>query len=86
MVDFISLRHDKVGPLPPAPPQGAGEIQTMLRRVNEQVGFGRLSVADGAKQFVAKRRPSWPRLTQRRLTTRPTRRTGSACPSIMTLL
>jgi pectin-derived oligosaccharide transport system substrate-binding protein len=23
-----------------------------LRRVNEQVGFGKLSVADGAKQFV----------------------------------
>ena len=30
-----------------------GEIQTVLRRVNEQIGFGRLSVADGAKQFIA---------------------------------
>ena len=35
------------------PPQGAGEIQVLLRRVNEQVGFGRLSDAEGAKQFVA---------------------------------
>ena len=25
----------------------------VLRRVNEQIGFGRLSVADGAKQFIA---------------------------------
>jgi multiple sugar transport system substrate-binding protein len=39
--------------LPPPPPRGAGEIQSVLRRVNEQVGFGRLTPADGAKQFVA---------------------------------
>ena len=53
MADYITLISDKVGPLPPPPPRGAGEIQTVLRRVNEQVGFGRLSPADGAKQFVA---------------------------------
>jgi multiple sugar transport system substrate-binding protein len=52
MVDYISLISDKVGPLPPPPPRGAGEIQSVLRRVNEQVGFGRLTPADGAKQFV----------------------------------
>ena len=32
---------------------GAGEVATLLRRVNEQVGFGRLSPAEGAKQFIA---------------------------------
>ncbi|MCG2630977.1 ABC transporter substrate-binding protein [Bradyrhizobium sp. WYCCWR 13023] len=53
MVDYISLISDKVGPLPPPPPRGAGEVQSVLRRVNEQVGFGRLTPADGAKQFVA---------------------------------
>ena len=53
MVEYISLISDKVGPLPPPPPRGAGEIQAVLRRVNEQVGFGRLTPADGAKQFVA---------------------------------
>ena len=53
MVDYISLISDKVGALPPPPPRGAGEIQSVLRRVNEQVGFGRLTPADGAKQFVA---------------------------------
>jgi multiple sugar transport system substrate-binding protein len=53
MADYITLIGDKVGALPPPPPHGAGEIATLLRRVNEQVGFGKLSPADGAKQFVA---------------------------------
>ena len=30
---------------PPAPPRGACEIQILLQRVNEQVGFGRLTPA-----------------------------------------
>ncbi len=50
---YVSFIADKVGPLPAPPPGGAGEIQTVLRRVNEQVGFGKLTVADGAKQFVS---------------------------------
>ncbi|MFI5011117.1 MAG: ABC transporter substrate-binding protein [Hyphomicrobiales bacterium] len=50
--DYISLISDKVGPLPLPPPRGAGEIATVLLRVNEQVGFGKLSPADGAKQLV----------------------------------
>ena len=49
---YVSFIGDKVGSIPPPPPSGAGEVQTLLRRVNEQVGFGKLSVADGAKQFV----------------------------------
>ena len=53
VVDFISHVTPKVGPIPPAPPKGAGEIQTMLRRISEQVGFGRLSSADGGKQYVS---------------------------------
>jgi multiple sugar transport system substrate-binding protein len=52
MADYITLISDKVGPLPPPPPNGAGEVATLLRRVNEQVGFGRLSPAEGAKQFI----------------------------------
>jgi multiple sugar transport system substrate-binding protein len=50
--DYISFMSERVAALPPPPPRGAGEIATTLRRVNEQVGFGRLSPADGAKQFV----------------------------------
>jgi multiple sugar transport system substrate-binding protein len=53
MADYITLISDKVGPLPPPPPNGAGEVATLLRRVNEQVGFGRLSPAEGARQFIA---------------------------------
>ena len=50
---YVAFVSDKVSPLPVPPPQGAGEIQTLLRRVNEQIGFGRLPVPDGAKQFMA---------------------------------
>jgi multiple sugar transport system substrate-binding protein len=53
MASYVAFVSDKVSDLPAPPPQGAGEIQTVLRRVNEQIGFGRLSVADGAKQFIA---------------------------------
>jgi multiple sugar transport system substrate-binding protein len=52
MAQFVAFISDKVGPLPAPPPAGAGEIQSVLRRVNEQIGFGRQSPADGAKQFV----------------------------------
>ena len=52
MADYITLISDKVAPLPPPPPHGAGEIATLLRRVNEQIGFGKLPPADGAKQFI----------------------------------
>ena len=52
MVQYVAFISDKVGPLPAPPPAGAGEIQSVLRRVNEQIGFGRQSPAEGAKQFV----------------------------------
>ena len=51
MSQYITFISDKVGDLPPPPPQGAGEIQSVLRRVNEQVGFGKLSETEAAKQF-----------------------------------
>jgi multiple sugar transport system substrate-binding protein len=50
-VGYISDITDKVGPLPPPPPKGAGEVQAILRKHNEQVGFGKLSVKDAAKSF-----------------------------------
>jgi pectin-derived oligosaccharide transport system substrate-binding protein len=52
MADYVSFITDKVGPLPPPPPAGAGEIYLLLRRINEQIGFGRMSTAEGAKQFM----------------------------------
>jgi multiple sugar transport system substrate-binding protein len=55
-VTYVSLITDKVGPLPPPPPNGAGEISQVLRRVNEEVGFGRLTAAAAGKQFVTEAR------------------------------
>lgn len=52
MADYVAAMSPRVGPLPQTPPGGAGEIQVLLRRVNEQIGFERLSVADGSKLFV----------------------------------
>jgi multiple sugar transport system substrate-binding protein len=52
-VAYISEITDKVSPLPPPPPKGAGEGQTILRKFNEQVGFGKLSVKDAAKAMHA---------------------------------
>ncbi|MFO1146890.1 MAG: ABC transporter substrate-binding protein [Alsobacter sp.] len=53
MVDYISFVSDKVGALPPPPPKGAGEIAFLLKRVNEEVGFGKSKPAEGGKTFVA---------------------------------
>ena len=52
MVDYISFVSDKVGALPPPPPKGAGEIQFVLKRVNEEVGFGKTKVTDSGKVLV----------------------------------
>ena len=43
---------DKVGALPPPPPKGAGEIALLLTRVNEQVGFAKVTAPEGGKQFA----------------------------------
>ncbi len=38
-------------PLPTSPPKGAGEIETLLRRVADSVAFAKQSVSEGAAQF-----------------------------------
>jgi multiple sugar transport system substrate-binding protein len=50
-LDYIAFITDKVGPLPPSAPKGAGEIAFLQKRVNELISFEQASVADGAKQF-----------------------------------
>ena len=52
-VDYIADVTPKVGPLPPPPPKGAGEIAFLLRRTNEEVGFGKAKAADAGKKFAA---------------------------------
>ncbi|MCA0422039.1 MAG: ABC transporter substrate-binding protein [Proteobacteria bacterium] len=51
-VDYIASVTSKVGPLPPPPPKGAGEIAFLLRRTNEEVGFGRIKPAEAGKKFL----------------------------------
>lgn len=52
IVDYIARLTPHVGPLPPPPPNGAGENQMLIKKVGEEVGFGRLSPEDGAAKFV----------------------------------
>lgn len=53
VVAYVADVSPKVGPIPPAPPQGAGEVMILLNRINEQVGFGRTPVGEAAKQYVS---------------------------------
>jgi multiple sugar transport system substrate-binding protein len=51
MIDYLATVADNVSPLPPPPPNGAGEIEQMLLRMYPELTFERLSVADAASQF-----------------------------------
>jgi len=51
-ITYITLVAERVGPLPAPPPNGAGEVAQTLRRINEEVGFGRLAPAAAGKQLV----------------------------------
>lgn len=51
-IRFIEDLGDAAGPLPPPPPNGAGEIDTTLIRISQQVAFGQQSSAEGAEEFV----------------------------------
>ncbi|MEV6159828.1 extracellular solute-binding protein [Nonomuraea sp. NPDC052129] len=49
---YIESLSDKVGPLPPPQPLGAGELHNkVLMNINQQVGFGKLSIAEGVSRF-----------------------------------
>ena len=52
-VDFIDGLGDLAGPLPPPPPAGAGEIDKAMIDVGQQVAFGQLTSAEGAKHLVS---------------------------------
>ena len=52
MSGYIAEIADKVSPLPPPPPRGAGEVLTLLMRTNETVGFKRATPIAAGAQFV----------------------------------
>ncbi|MDQ0456433.1 ABC transporter substrate-binding protein [Rhizobium paknamense] len=52
VVAYIDRLTPKVGALPPPPPNGAGENQFMLKKIAEEVAFGKTKPEDGAAKFV----------------------------------
>jgi multiple sugar transport system substrate-binding protein len=56
-IDYIALMADRVSPLPPPPPAGAGEIeQQLLRRTYESISVGGARVPEAADRFMAEAR------------------------------
>jgi multiple sugar transport system substrate-binding protein len=51
MIDYLTIVEENVSPLPPPPPKGAGEVETLLRRFYPELAFGRMDVKDGAERF-----------------------------------
>lgn len=53
-LEYVAGLGDLIGPIPPAPPQTAGEIAgTMLTNISQQVAFGMQSPEAAGKDFVA---------------------------------
>jgi len=51
IIDYLNVVATSVSPLPPPPPQGAGEIDRAIRPAWEAIAFGQKSLSDGAKEF-----------------------------------
>jgi multiple sugar transport system substrate-binding protein len=51
MIDYLDIVASNVSPLPPPPPKGAGEVETLLRRFYPELAFGRMDVKEGAERF-----------------------------------
>ncbi|MBN7806723.1 carbohydrate ABC transporter substrate-binding protein [Agrobacterium rosae] len=52
MVEYIAEVTPGVGPLPPAPPPGAGEFAFVLKRTSEEVAFGKITPEQGGEKLV----------------------------------
>lgn len=52
-LDYIDKLTPHIGPLPPTPPFGAGEIAIVLQRIGHEIGYGVLSPAQGGRQLYA---------------------------------
>jgi multiple sugar transport system substrate-binding protein len=53
IIAYLKIVATHVSPLPPAPPKGAGEVDVKIIPAWQAVSFGKVSVADGAKDFVS---------------------------------
>jgi multiple sugar transport system substrate-binding protein len=52
MIDYLAVVTENVSPLPPPPAKGAGEIETMQRRLYPELAFGRMTVQEAAAQYM----------------------------------
>jgi multiple sugar transport system substrate-binding protein len=52
-VKFISALTPYVGALPPAPPQGAGEMNAALIRISQEVSFEASTPEAGGASLIA---------------------------------
>ncbi|MCQ8783474.1 ABC transporter substrate-binding protein [Mangrovibrevibacter kandeliae] len=52
IVDYIGAITPRAIPLPPPPPTGAGELQFVLKRINEEVGFGQKTPEQAGEDMV----------------------------------
>jgi multiple sugar transport system substrate-binding protein len=50
--DFLAEIEDELATPPPVPPVGAGEIVSIVQRINEEVLFDRLSPDEAAQRFL----------------------------------
>lgn len=51
--DFLASIEGDLAEPPPLPPVGAGEVQEVLQRLNDEVVFGRMTVDEAAAQFMS---------------------------------
>jgi multiple sugar transport system substrate-binding protein len=51
IIDYLNVVATHISPLPPPPPQGAGEVDRTMRSAWEAISFDQKSVADGSKEF-----------------------------------
>lgn len=49
--DYLSFVRKNAAPLPPPPPMGAGEIEELILRTNQNVAFGRASIDQAVAEF-----------------------------------
>jgi multiple sugar transport system substrate-binding protein len=52
VVDYIGRLTPRVGALPPSPPNGAGENAFLLKKIAEEVAFGKTSAQDAGTKFT----------------------------------
>lgn len=52
-MEFMAQIQDDLADPPPLPPVGAGEVEEILERLNDEVVFGRLTVEEAAAQFMS---------------------------------